>query len=102
VTDDYLLELLTLTRTVGNDLVTRWRNSSGQLHRVGGPAVEYSDGSAAWFQNDKLHRIGGPAIERATGTLEWFQNGKRHRIDGPAISYSNGVQEWWENGTRIK
>ncbi len=46
------------------------------LHREDGPAVEYEDGSKAWFVNGKYHRLDGPAIEYANGFREWFVNGK--------------------------
>ena len=34
----------------------------------------------------KLHRVDGPAIEYSNGTKEWYINGKRHRLDDPAIN----------------
>ena len=56
-----------------------WRNSKGQLHRIKGPAIEYANGSKAWWQNDRLHRVDGPAIEFANGTKEWWQKiGRAH------------------------
>ena len=81
---------------------TRWYyNSAGQLHREGGPAVEYVDGPVEWHQNGQLHRIDGPAIEYPNGNKEWWQNGQRHRIDGPAIEWRNGVRFWYINGVRL-
>ena len=47
-----------------------WRNSKGQLHRIKGPAVEYSDGTKYWCQNGLCHRLGGPAVELANGYKE--------------------------------
>ncbi len=70
------------------------------LHRLGGPAVEWFNGSKYWYQNDKLHRLDGPAIEYANGSKVWCQNGKYHRLDGPAIEYSDGDKEWFQNGKR--
>jgi hypothetical protein len=42
-------------------------------------------GNTRWFQNGKLHRLDGPAIEYSNGVKIWCQNGKCHRLDGPAI-----------------
>jgi hypothetical protein len=58
----------------------------------------YSDGTQAWWLNDKLHREDGPAIIRPDGNKSWFLNGKRHMEDGPAYIDSNGTQEWYLNG----
>ena len=56
---------------------TRWYyNSANQLHREGGPAVEWPDGRKSWYQNDKRHRIDGPAIEWWNGDKRWYINGK--------------------------
>jgi len=46
----------------------------------------------------KLHRVGGPAVEFDNGSKEWWLNGKRHRIDGPAVEYTNGYKRWYLNG----
>ena len=75
-----------------------WYNQDDQLHRLDGPACEYSDGSKYWFQNDQLHRLDGPASEYPDGSKYWFQNGQRHRLDGPAIEYSNGDKSWYIEG----
>jgi hypothetical protein len=76
---------------------TTYRNKNTQLHRLDGPAIEYSDGTKEWHQNDQLHRTDGPAIEFVNGTKKWYQNGKRHRTDGPAVEYPNGTKEWHQN-----
>ena len=56
---------------------TRWYyNSANQLHREGGPAVEWAGGTKSWYQNDKRHRIDGPAIEWWNGDKRWYINGK--------------------------
>ncbi len=54
---------------------TEWRNKEGQLHKIGGPAVEYF-----------------------CGCKEYFQSGKRHRLDGPAYIGANGGEEYWIEG----
>ena len=55
---------------------TRWYyNSANQLHREGGPAVEWSDGGKLWYQNGLPHRLDGPAIEWWNGDKRWFIHG---------------------------
>jgi hypothetical protein len=51
-------------------------NDSGQLHRLNGPAVEWSDGAKFWYQNGLLHRTDGPAVEWARGDKYWWVDGK--------------------------
>jgi len=38
-----------------------WYNKDGQLHREGGPAVIWKNGSEFWYKNNLLHREDGPA-----------------------------------------
>ena len=81
---------------------TRWYyNSANQLHREGGPAIEYADGSKSWYKNDQYHRTDGPAIDWTCGRKEWYQNHKRHRIDGPAIIFEDGHKLWYINGKKL-
>jgi hypothetical protein len=68
------------------------------LHRLGGPAVEFEDGSKVWYANGKLHRPDGPAVEYPDGSKFWFVDGKCHRLDGPAYEYSDGTRSWYVNG----
>ena len=75
-----------------------WRNRWGVLHRLDGPAIEYSSGAEEWWQNGKRHRIDGPAVEWRDSAKEWFQNGKLHRLDGPAIEGADGRKLWYQNG----
>ena len=56
---------------------TVWKNMEDQIHRLDGPAVEWSDGTKAWWVNDQLHRIDGPAVEKADGHKEWWIEGNR-------------------------
>jgi len=62
----------------------------------------YSDGSTGTSDrhddSKDLHRVGGPAAEFTNGTKAWLINGKYHRVDGPAIEYDDGAKEWWVNG----
>lgn len=77
---------------------TRCWYANGKLHRIDGPAVEYSDGSTEWYSNGELHRIDGPAMEAADGYKAWWVKGKVHRTDGPAIEHPKGYKEWRVNG----
>ena len=79
----------------------RYYNSDNQLHRDGGPAVEYATGEKRWYQNGQLHRIGDPAIVYADDYSSWWQNGKRHRTDGPAIEWPSGHKAWFINGEEL-
>jgi len=62
--------------TVDEYKTIRWYNSKGKLHREGGPAIEWANGTKYWYINDKCHREDGPAIEWANGTKYWYINGK--------------------------
>lgn len=77
---------------------SKWWYRNNELHREDGPAVEHPDGTKEWFLNGELHREGGPAVEWANGDRSWYQHGVRHREDGPALVLANGFQEWWVNG----
>ena len=72
MTDDELSELLTLTVEVNNQGTIRYLNHLGQLHRVLGPAVIYSDGSEDWYQSGLLHRTDGPAVIYPSGDQYWY------------------------------
>ena len=75
---------------------------NGQLHREDGPAVEFAGVKKQWYLNGQLHREDGPAIECADGTKAWYLNDKLHREDGPAVIWSDdGHQEWWLNGKKM-
>ena len=76
MTELALFELLSLECCVNSYGTTIYRNSSGQLHRVHGPAIVYSDGGRDWYQNGQLHRLDGPAVEYQAGYREWYINGK--------------------------
>lgn len=59
------------------------------LHRIGKPAVEYSDGGEEWVENGEFGRAGSkklPCIIKSNGTKFWFKNGKYFR---GAISKQN-------------
>lgn len=50
---------------------------NGLTHRLGGPAIEFSDGLVRWYKEDKVHRIGGPAIYSSDRNIHWCVNGKQ-------------------------
>ena len=101
MTEATLFELLSLECRVDSDGTVRYYNAQGKIHRVHGPAVEYSDGSRAWWQNDRRHRIDGPAIEHPDGYRAWRQHGQLHRLDGPAIEHPDGSKFWYINGNEL-
>ena len=60
------------------DGTRQWRNGAGQLHRIGKPAIEDpATGSVHYFENGLRHRVGGPAIEWGDGTCEYWRGGAR-------------------------
>ena len=59
------------------------------------------NGTREWFQNGKLHRLDGPAVEWSSGGKEWYQNGKFHRLDGPAVELANGDKAWHIEGRKL-
>lgn len=81
----------------GSNGLTMWKDSSGELHRDGGPAIEYPGGSYSWYKHGQLHRLGGPAYKDSSGE-HWYVDGKHHRDGGPAISWKNGSEHWLNNG----
>jgi len=83
------------------DHKTEWFNLDGKRHREDDPAVEYADGSKAWYINGERHREDGPASEYNNGTKYWYLNGKLHREDGPAVEHHNGDKFWYLNGKKL-
>lgn len=73
----------------------KWFNSKKELHRLDGPAKEYTDGRKDWYINGDLHRNDGPAREWANGDKEWYINGKQHREDGPAFEGFDGLNYYY-------
>ena len=49
---------------IDKDGTKRYYNSKGELHRIVGPAIEWSNGTKYWYQNGKLHRIDEPVIKK--------------------------------------
>lgn len=107
-----------------SDAKTVWALPDGRRHRVGAPAVIYSDPAAGeewwhldamhredgparvsrhkqeWWRNGFRHREDGPAVvsSAAGGTQAWYLHGQRHRLDGPAVEIAHGSYEWWLHG----
>ena len=54
-----------------------------------------------WWKDGALHRIDGPAVEYTDGSASWYLNGERHRIDGPAYIYIGKFQLWYYQGVKI-
>lgn len=77
---------------------TKYWYQHGLQHRVDGPALERPDGSKAWCQCDQLHRDDGPAVEYADGTKFWYQHDQLHRVDGPALEGADGTKLWYQHG----
>ena len=75
-------------------------DSSKEVHRTDGPAVEYADGTKAWYIDGKQHRIDGPAAEYSDGRKCWFTCGRLHRVDGPAVEYTDGDKSWYIDDER--
>ena len=98
LTELALFELLSLECRIGTDGAVCYYSGDGELHRVHGPAIEYSDGRRDWYQNGQLHRPDGPAVEYHNGYRAWYINGQRHRLDGPAVEYPNIYRGWYQNG----
>lgn len=64
--------------------------------------MTYKNGTKEWrLWNGKLHRIGGPALEYEDGTKEWYLNGLRHRTDGPALVRPFDPPSWFLNGENL-
>jgi hypothetical protein len=80
-----LCELLSLECRVCRDGTLRYYNALGELHRVHGPAVEYSDGDRAWYHSGQRHRLDGPAVEFGSDVRKWY-------IDGDELTESEWQQ----------
>ena len=63
---------------IKNDIGTYYYkdDSCATLHNDNGPAYEHKSGYKSWYVNGKLYRIDGLAIEFPDGTTAWFLNDK--------------------------
>jgi hypothetical protein len=82
---------------VFNDRI-EYKNEKDEYHRIGGPALEFQDGTKIWCQDGLTHREDGPAFEYPDGARTWSVNGLIHRLDGPAVIWADGTKEWWIEG----
>ena len=64
------------------------------------PVID-KDGNKRWYANGELHRLDGPAIEWSDGDKSWFFKDKLHRLDGPAVEYTNGYKSWVVDGRKV-
>ena len=78
-----------------------YRNDSGKLHRIFGPAyISNTYNIEEWFKDGQMHRIGGPA--RTHKDSKWYyENGLLHRLDGPAVDAKARPKEYWINGQQL-
>lgn len=66
--------------------------------------VEVNDTCTVWRENapdGRIHRLDGPAVEYTDGTKAYMIYGKRHRLDGPAVVYSDGGETFWIDGVQL-
>jgi uncharacterized protein YxjI len=83
-----------------NEYRKEYHTRDGQLHRLDGPAVEYTDGYKAYYVNGQLHRLDGPAVEDADGYKVYYVNSQKHRLDGPAVEDADGYKAYYVNGKK--
>jgi hypothetical protein len=60
-------------------------------------------GNKCYYKDRKmtiLHRLDGPAVEWSNGDKVWWVNGKKHRLDGPAVEGEgvDGIKSWYVDG----
>src|SRR5271166_3649048 len=84
---------------------------NGRLHNENGPAVEFVDGTRAWYIRDLCHRderdpktgLILPAVQWADGAKDWYHYGKVHRdevdpetgLTLPAITLPDGSEFYY-------
>jgi hypothetical protein len=68
------------------------------IHRDGGPAIIYSNGTKIWMQDGKRHREVGPAVTKKNGSVAYYENNLLHREDGPAVINEFGIEVWYFEG----
>ena len=78
----------------------RWYYGIHELHRIGGPAINWKDGANEWFISGRRHRLNGPVFESVSDYRDWSLNDKLHCIEGHAVERADGTREWWVSGVR--
>jgi hypothetical protein len=86
-----------LTKATNSYGRIEYHDTTGQYHRLGGPARIWPDGYQDYWIDDKRHRTDGPAVIHPNGAQQYWVDGKLHRIDGPAEIYPDGTVEYWVN-----
>jgi hypothetical protein len=71
----------TLTKTTYTYGTVEYINTKGEIHRIGGPALIWSDGTQEYYLEDKMHRTNGPAIVYTDGSSEYWVGGVKYTED---------------------
>ena len=80
-------------------LTELWRDKAGDIHRLNGPAIIFSNGDTIWYRHGKRHRDDGPAAIYQDEDTLWYRHGKLHREDGPARVWPRyKLEEWYKDG----
>lgn len=77
---------------------------NGMVHRVGGPAIEYDNGSFEYTVNNRHHRENDVCLYDVKNNCSCYcLNGNYHREDGPAVIHHNGDKEniFYIKGKRV-
>ena len=66
--------------------------------------IDSRRGNTSWTLDRKYHRLGAPAVEYTNGDRSWHVNGERHRLDGPAIDWASSdiKYKWYVRGQIIR
>jgi hypothetical protein len=64
-----------LTKITYENSCIYYLNAKGELHRTGGPAKIWSDGTQAYYMDNKLHRIDGLAYIGSNGYQAYCVDG---------------------------
>ena len=54
-----------------------------------------------YYVEGKRHRLGGPAVEYANGSKFYLVENKYHRLDGPAKEWPDGSKQYWVDGVEV-
>ena len=49
--------------------------TTDEYHRIGGPALKWTDGEESWYKHGRLHRENGPAVVRHN-RIDYYIEGK--------------------------
>ena len=65
------------TRTIRNGIIRYYDANGGDLHRIGGPAVIYPNGTTWWYENGSNHSEGRVSTIYGDGEIWYYLNGLR-------------------------